>query len=67
MTYGKKKLVIVIEKNFCKLESQGQVFSKLLRSVKLNYRKKVFYLALNLLPWEFLLIKKLDFEKTKAT
>ena len=35
--------------------------------LKLNYRKKVFYFALNILPWEFLLIKKLDFEKTKAT
>ena len=35
--------------------------------IKLNYRKKVFYFALNFLPWEFLLIKKLDFEKTKAT
>ena len=33
----------------------------------LNYRKKVFYFALDFLPWEFLLIKKLDFEKTKAT
>ena len=36
-------------------------------SLKLNYRKKVFYFALNFLPWEFLLIKKLDFEKTKPT
>ena len=36
-------------------------------SVKLNYRKKVFYFALNFLPCEFLLIKKLDFEKTKTT
>ena len=35
--------------------------------LKLNYRKKVFYFALNFLPWEFLLIKKLDFEKTKTT
>ena len=35
--------------------------------LKLNYNKKVFYFALNFLPWEFLLIKKLDFEKTKAT
>ena len=25
--------------------------------LKLNYRKKVFYFALNFLPWEFLLIK----------
>ena len=29
--------------------------------LKLNYRKKVFYFALNFLLWEFLLIKKLDF------
>ena len=36
-------------------------------AIKLNYRKKVFYFALNFLHWEFLLIKKLDFEKTKAT
>ena len=35
--------------------------------LKLNYRKKVFYFALYFLPWEFLLIQKLDFEKTKAT
>ena len=35
--------------------------------LKLNYRMKVFYYALNFLPWEFLLIKKLDFEKTKVT
>ena len=38
-----------------------------LYTLKLNYRKKVFYFALNFLPWEFLLMKKLDFEKTKAT
>ena len=35
--------------------------------LKLNYCKKVFYFALNFLPWEFLSIKKLDFEKTKTT
>ena len=36
--------------------------------LKLNYRKKVFYFALNFLPWEFLLIiNKLDFEKIMAT
>ena len=35
--------------------------------VKQNYRKKVFYLALNFLPWEFLLVKKLDFEENKTT
>ena len=35
--------------------------------LKLNYRKKVFYFTLNFLPWEFLLVKMLDFEKTKAT
>ena len=29
--------------------------------------KKVFYFALNFFPWELLLIKKLDFEKTKIT
>ena len=37
------------------------------KQLKLNYRKKIFYFALNFLPWEFLLIKKLDFKKTKAT
>ena len=42
-------------------------YSGAVQSVKLNYHKKVFYFALNFLPWEFLLIKKLDFEKTKAT
>ena len=35
--------------------------------IKLNYRKKVFFFALNFLPWEFLLIKKLEIEKTKTT
>ena len=35
-------------------------------SLKLNYRKKVFYFTLTCLPWDFLLIKTLDFEKTKA-
>ena len=35
--------------------------------LKLNYRKRVFYFALNFYPRKFLLIKKLDFEKTKAT
>ena len=35
--------------------------------LKLNYRKKIFYSALNFLPWEFLLIQILDFEKTKTT
>ena len=38
--------------------------SNFLRELKLNYLKKVFYFALNFLPLEFLLIKKLDFEKT---
>ena len=33
--------------------------------LKLNYRRQVFHFALNFLPWEFLLIKKLDFEKNK--
>ena len=36
-------------------------------NIKLNYRKKVFYFALNFLPWDFLLIEKLDFEKTQTT
>ena len=36
-------------------------------TLKLNYRKKVFYFSLNFLPWEFLLIKKLEIEKTKTT
>ena len=40
---------------------------KLMIFLKLNYGKKVFYFALNFLPWEFLSSKKLDFEKTKAT
>jgi hypothetical protein len=35
--------------------------------MKLNCRKKAFHFALNFLPWEFLLLKKLDFEKSKAT
>ena len=35
--------------------------------LKLSCHKKVFYFALNFLPWEFSLIKKLDFEKTKVT
>ena len=39
-------------------------YSGATQSAKLNYHKKVFYFAL---PWEVLLIKKLDFEKTKAT
>ena len=34
--------------------------------LKLNCHKKVFCNALNFLPWDFLLIKTLDFEKTKA-
>ena len=38
-----------------------------IRALKLNYRKTVFYFALNFLPWEFLLIKKLDFKKTNTT
>ena len=33
----------------------------------LNYRKLVFLFALNFFPWEFLLIKKLEIEKTKNT
>ena len=36
-------------------------------NLKRNYRKKVFYFTLNFLPWEFLLIKKLDFEKKPAS
>ena len=46
--------------------AEGWEFAKM-RSLKLNYRKKAFYFALNFLPWDFLLIKKLDFEKTKPT
>ena len=38
-----------------------------MNKLKLNYHKKVFYFALNFLPWDFLLIKTLDFEKTKTT
>ena len=37
--------------------AEGWEFAKM-RSLKLNYRKKAFYFALNLLPWDFLLIKK---------
>ena len=40
---------------------------KIFKSIKLNYIKKVFYLALNFLPWNFLLMKKLDFKVTKVT
>jgi hypothetical protein len=36
-------------------------------SLKLNYRKKAFYFALNFLHLEFLNNKKLAFEKTKTT
>ena len=35
--------------------------------IKLSYSKKVFLFALNFLPWDFLLIKKLEIEKTKTT
>ena len=35
--------------------------------LKLNYRKTVFYFALNFLPWDFLSVKMLEIEKTKAT
>ena len=35
--------------------------------LKLNYRQKVFFFALNFHPWEFWLIKKLEIEKTKTT
>ena len=35
--------------------------------LKLNYCTKVFYIAHQFIPWEFLSIKRLDFEKTKAT
>ena len=38
-----------------------------LQLVKLNYRKKEFYLALNFLYWIYLLVKKLNFEKTRTT
>ena len=41
-------------------------FPHIRNSLKLNYRKKVFDMALNFLPWEFLFVKKLDFEKTKT-
>jgi hypothetical protein len=46
------------------LKQSEDFFSPLL---KLNYRKKVLFFALNFLPWEFLLIKKLEIQKTKAT
>ena len=41
--------------------------SKFSLLLKLNYPKKVFCFAINFLPWEFLLIKKFDFQKTKYT
>ena len=35
--------------------------------LKANVRKKVFFSRTDFLPWEILLIKKLDLEKTKPT
>ena len=35
--------------------------------LKLKYWLTVSFFALNFLPWEFLLIKKLEIEKTKTT
>ena len=38
-----------------------------LRYLKANVREKVLFSRTDFLPWEILLIKKLDFEKTKPT
>ena len=35
--------------------------------LKANVSEKVLFLRTDFLPWEILLIKKLDFEKTKPT
>ena len=35
--------------------------------LKANVREKVLFSRTDFLPWEILLIKKLDFEKTKPT
>ena len=45
----------------------SEIWSLFWTPLELNYRKQVFYLALKFLPWEFLFVKKLDFEKTKTT
>ena len=37
------------------------------RYLKTNVRDKVLFLRTDFLPWEILMIKKLDFEKTKPT
>ena len=35
--------------------------------IKANVREKVLFSQTDFLPWEILLIKKLDFEETKPT
>ena len=40
---------------------------RLSKILKAELPQEGIFFALNFLPWEFLLIKKLDFEKTKAT
>ena len=40
---------------------------KLHHAVKANVREKVLFSRTDFLPWEILLVKMLDFEKTKPT
>ena len=47
--------------NYLEKEEDKDAGKESLYILKLNYRKKVFCFTLNFLPWEFLLIKKLDF------
>ena len=56
-SYYFKKFCLTLLSEF---QNKCQIFFSNFRGLlKLNYRKKVFYFALNFLPWEFFLITSL--------
>ena len=58
---GKSQVTLKLSVPNCKKEIVKNL------NLKLNYCKKVFLFALNFFPWEFLLMKKLEIQKTKTT
>ena len=52
---------------FFKLSAFWHLFEKYKCFNKAELPQEDFFFALNFLPWKFLLIKKLEIEKTKTT
>ena len=57
----------VVTQRSCLSKVYGGGSTSLTRSIKPNLQKKVLFSPTDFLPWEILLIKKLEIEKTKTT